>query len=244
MINKSAVVDTDRVGERVRIDAFALVHEGVVVGDDVVIHAHTVIGPGVVLGDGVEVHPGAYLGKEPKSPGTLLRPPVYERNLTVGAHTQIGPNVVIYYDVEIGERSLIGDGASIREQSRIGSECKIGPNTTLNYNVHMSDGSQVSQLVHVAGNTFIGRRVFIAAGVSTANDNLFGRSVPSDAQRVGPRIEDNCRIGPGAVLLPGVKVGPDAIVGAGAVVSRDVQPGTLVLGVPARFARNLREGER
>lgn len=239
-----AVVNTDRLGSNVRIEAFALVHADAVIGDDVVIHAHAVIAAGVVLGDGVEVYPGAFVGKEPKAPGTLLRAPVYEAQVTIGAHSLIGPNAIIYYDVEIGERTLIGDGASIREQCRIGRECKIGPNAAFNYNVQMGDGSQVSQLTHVAGNTVIGRRVFIAAGVSMANDRCFGRAVPDELQRIGPRVEDGCRIGPGAVLLPGVKIGPDAIVGAGAVVDNDVPTGTLALGVPARFARHLRDEER
>ena len=244
MIHKSAIVETDRIGNNVRIDAFALVHPGTVIGDDVVIHAHAVVSPGVVLGDGVEVYPGAFVGKEPKAPGTLLRPPVYEPRVTIAANSLIGPNAVIYYDVDIGERTLIGDGVSIREQCRIGRGCKIGPNATLNYNVRVGDGSQVSNLVHAAGNTVIGRRVFIAAGVSMANDNHFGRAPQNEAQRIAPRVEDDCRIGPGAVLLPEVVIGRNAIVGAGAVVSKDVQSGTLVMGVPARFVRHLNTEER
>jgi acetyltransferase-like isoleucine patch superfamily enzyme len=57
---------------------------------------------------------------------------------------------------------------------------------------------------------------------------------------VGPRIATKANIGAGACLLPGVHVGEGAIVGAGSVVTRDVEPFTLVKGIPARFFRNLK----
>lgn len=226
-------------GSDCTISTQATIQEEVEIGCRVVIHAHACVYRGTVIGDDCEINPGAFLGKEPKAPGTLLREPEFKRRIVLGDSVLIGPNAVIYYDVQIGNRSLIGDGVSMREQCHIGQRVKIGPNTTLNYNVRIGDDSQISQLVHVAGNTMIGNRVFIAAGVSMANDNSFGRSGDAEVRRDGPRIDDDCNIGPGAVLLPGVRIGRSAIIGAGAVVSRDVAPATLVMGVPARFVRQL-----
>lgn len=223
------------------ISPLALIEPGVRLGRRVIIHPFACLYAGSEIGDDCEINPGAFVGKAPKAPGTLLRPLRFEPRLVLGDSVLIGPHAVIYYDVEIGARTLIGDGVSIREQCRIGARVKIGPNATLNYNVQVGDDSQISNLVHVAGNTRIGRRVFIAAGVSMANDNSFGRASAEPIRRDGPWIDDDCRIGPGAVLLPGVHIGPRAIVGAGAVVSRDVAPDTLVMGVPARPVRTLDE---
>ncbi len=235
-ISKLAVVETDSIGENVSIGEFAVIREGVKIGNDVVIHPHVVVQSGVSIGDGVEIFPGAYVGKEPKGAGALSRQPVFERRLIIGAHTSIGPNAIIYYDVEIGEMTLIGDGASIREQCRIGAHCLISRYVTINYNSRVGDGTKIMDLTHVTGNCTIGREVFISTGVGMANDNALGRDGYRDLL-VGPSIGDRAMVGAGALLLPGVVIGEGAIVAAGAVVTKGVEPGTVVMGVPARFIR-------
>jgi hypothetical protein len=73
---------------------------------------------------------------------------------------------------------------------------------------------------------------------------VFTQEFPS-LQRFGPiHIDDNCFIGTGAVLMPGVRIGPNAIVGAGSVVTRDVPPGGVFAGVPARKVADLEDYKR
>ena len=240
MISAHAVVLTDTIGPGVKIAEFAVVREGVHLGKDVTIHPHVTIEPGVNIEDGVEIFPGAYLGKEPKGVGATSRTVTFERHLRVGRGSSIGPNAVIFYDVEIGAETLIGDGASIREQCRIGTHCLISRYVTVNYNTMIGDRTRIMDSTHITGNCIIGNDVFISTLVATVNDNEMVLRSYAESKIVGPRIDDNVSIGAGACLLPGVHVGKGAIVGAGSVVTKDVESYTIVMGVPARLTRRLR----
>jgi acetyltransferase-like isoleucine patch superfamily enzyme len=234
MISKFAIVESDRIGSGVRIGEFAIIRKGATLGDGAVIHPHVVIGPGVEVGAGAEVFPGAVLGKEPKGAGASARAIAFRARVLVGPGCSIGPHAVLFYDVEIGAGTLLGDGASVREQSRIGQKCIISRYVTLNYEVTVGDGVKIMDNTHITGKTWVGHRAFISTGVSTANDNALGHNGYNDGSIRGPRIEEEAMVGANAILLPGVVIGRGAVVAAGAVVTRDVAPGSVVMGIPAR----------
>jgi acetyltransferase-like isoleucine patch superfamily enzyme len=73
--------------------------------------------------------------------------------------------------------------------------------------------------------------------VQTTNDNFMGRTEQRHELRKGPTIRRGARVGAGAILCPGVEIGEEAFVGAGAVVVKDVQPRVVVVGNPARVLR-------
>ena len=118
-ISKLAVVETDRIGSNVTIGEFSVVRKGAVLGDDVVIHPHVVIESDVTIGKGTEIFPSTYIGKEPKGAGATARNLDFIREVAIGEHCCVGPNAVIYCDVQIGDSTLVGDAASIREKSRV-----------------------------------------------------------------------------------------------------------------------------
>ena len=137
LISPHAVVKTQHIGNNVTIGEFAVIRDGVEIGDNVVIHPHVVIESGVTIGDNVEIFPGAYLGKVPKGAGVLTRPPVYKPSIKIGRDCSIGPHAVLFYDVELADKVLLGDGASIREGTRVGSRSVIGRYVTVNYNTEL-----------------------------------------------------------------------------------------------------------
>jgi acetyltransferase-like isoleucine patch superfamily enzyme len=84
--------------------------------------------------------------------------------------------------------------------------------------------------------------VFIGPGVVTTNDDTMGRHPAGDPLR-GALLRRGCRVGGGAVLVPGVEIGEEAFVAAGAVVTRDVGPREVVMGVPARVVRRVPDAD-
>jgi acetyltransferase-like isoleucine patch superfamily enzyme len=236
-ISAWAVVETEAIGAAVTIAEFAVVRPDVTIGNRVVIHPHVVIESGARIGDNVEIFPGAYIGKAPKGAGALSRAPRFEAWVDIGADCSIGPHAVIFYDVSVGEGTLLGDGASIREQSRIGSKTVIGRYV----NTRIGDRVRVQDHTWLAGNMTIEDDVFISGCVGTSNDNAIGRNGYDGSPMLGPTIARGAAIGLGANLLPGVRIGVGAVVGAGAVVTKDVPDGALVMGVPAEIRRRLKE---
>jgi acetyltransferase-like isoleucine patch superfamily enzyme len=239
VISPHAIVQTAEVGVNTRIEEFAVVRDGAVIGRDVCIHPHVVIETGVRIGDGVEIFPGSYIGKTPKGAGATARAIRFEPRVVIGRGSSVGPNAVVFYDVEIGTDSLVGDGASIREQCRIGSNCLISRHVTINYHAVIGDRTRIMDLTHITGNCVIGNDVFISVLVSTANDNEMVQRAYVEGKTTGPTIADRASIGEGACLLPGVRIGEGAMVAAGAVVVRDVDAHSLVMGAPARHVRFL-----
>ena len=134
--------------------------------------------------------------------------------------------------MEIGDHTLVGDSASIREGARIGSRCIVSRCVTFNYEVTVGDDVKIMDCTHLTGGTQIGDGAFVSILVATTNDNQPTR--PGDRTLAGPRIEAGATVGAGAILLPGVVIGSNATVAAGAVVTRDVPMGSTVMGVPAR----------
>jgi acetyltransferase-like isoleucine patch superfamily enzyme len=235
-----SVIETDHIGSNVRVDEFSIIRHGAAIGDNVIIHPHVVIEAGVVIGNDVEIFPGTYIGKEPKGAGVTARPISFQPQVTIGDACVIGPHAVIFYDVEVGHHTLIGDGASLREQVRIGHHCLISRYVTINYNTSIGNHTNILDLTHITGNCTIGDNVFISVLVSTANDNNIVDRAYEGKTILGPQIGNNVTIGVGAILLPEVRIEEGAFVAAGAVVTKNVAAYDMVMGIPAKVARNLR----
>ena len=231
MTSQHAVIETDAIGARSRIGEFAVIRAGAVLGDDVTIHPHAIVESGVTLEDGVEVFPHAYVGRPPTRSRALTRQPRSGGEVRIGTGTSVGVHACVWTDVVIGPECLVGDYASIREQSRIGSTCLIGAYVGVD-RARVGDRTKLIGYSVVAGE--VGADVFVALMVGVAIDNSFGRSGQDTAEVRGPTIRDRAAVGVGANLLPVVQIGYDAIVGAGSLVTKDVEDGALVMGVPAR----------
>ena len=191
-----------------------------------------VIYPGTVVGEGCVIQDGAILGK-PTLRGSQDGAP-----LVIGDGVVIGAQAIVFAGAEIGNDCVIGDQAYVRERTRIGERTLIGRGSAVDNDVVIGARVSVQTSCYVTGFSVIEDDVFFGPGASTTNDDTMGRHGPDYALR-GATLRRACRIGGSAVLCPGVEVGEEAFVAAGAVVTRDVPPRGVVMGVPARVVREV-----
>jgi UDP-2-acetamido-3-amino-2,3-dideoxy-glucuronate N-acetyltransferase len=211
-----------------------LLGDGVAIPDSVEIGGHVVIHAGTELGEDVVVQDGAILGK-PLALGARSRasrealPP-----LVVAGGARICAGAVVLAGARIGPRAMVGDRAHVRERAVVGEESTIGTASAVDNDVEVGARVKVQTGCYLTAFSRVEDDVFVAPGVITSNDPTAGRG----HELRGAVLRRACRIGAGAVLLPAIEVGEEAFVAAGAVVTRDVPPRALVMGVPARHVRD------
>ena len=154
-------------------------------------------------------------------------------NQQIAPDVKLGTGVRIFgfvnlYGCEIGDETKIGTFVEIQKGAKIGRRCKVSSHTFICEGVTLED------------------EVFLGHGVMFTNDRFpratnvdGGLQTEADWQCVRTLVKRGAAIGSGATLLCGITVGERAIVGAGAVVTKDVPPGTIVAGNPAKVLRKL-----
>jgi acetyltransferase-like isoleucine patch superfamily enzyme len=203
------------------------------------IAATAVVFPGTQLGRDVVIEDHAVAGKQPTlgRASTARRDPLPPLVVREGASILAG--AIVFAGTELTAGVIVGDQACIRERVVIGEGTVIGAGALVENNVMIGARCRIQAGVYITAYTTIEDDVFIAPRVVTTNDNYMGRSERRHAERRGPTIRRGARIGGGAVLLPGIEIGEEAFVGAGAVVLRDVPPRAVVVGNPARQIREV-----
>jgi UDP-2-acetamido-3-amino-2,3-dideoxy-glucuronate N-acetyltransferase len=219
-----------------------LLGEGVIVPDDAELGAYVVIHAGTAIGAGVRIQDGAVLGKPPafgaRSKASREEPPP----LVVAEGATIGADALVAAGAAIGPAAMVGDMAHVRERAAIGRESLVGSRCSIDNDVVIGARVRIQTGAYITAFSELEDDVFVAPYVVTSNDRTAGRRPPQSPLR-GARLRRGCRVGAGAVLLPGVEVGEEAFVGAGAVVTRNVAPRSLVVGSPARHVREVGPAE-
>lgn len=149
----------------------------------------------------------------------------------IGDDATVRAGTIVYTDVVIGDDFTTGHNALIREDTVIGDDVLVGTDTVIDGSCTIGSHVSLQTGVYVPTNTDIGSQVFVGPRAVLTNDPY---PVRRDAPLDGPSLDDHVSIGANATLLPGVSVGRGSFVAAGAVVTEDVPPETLAVGVPAR----------
>jgi acetyltransferase-like isoleucine patch superfamily enzyme len=199
------------------------------IGVNVVIYSGTVVEDGVTLQDGVVLGKPAVLAPHSTAPRGDAGPLVVERGATVCT------GAVVFAGARIGPGAIVGDQAHVRERAVIGERTVIGRGSALGTETVVGARVRVQTSVWLTSWATVEDDVFVGPGVITMNDDTMSR-MPAGMPLRGPILRRACRVGGGALLTPGVEIGEEAFVAAGAVVTADVPPRTRVMGVPARAA--------
>jgi acetyltransferase-like isoleucine patch superfamily enzyme len=207
------------------------------------IHETAIVYPGTVLGEGVRVLEHAVVGKQPTlSPrSTAKREPLPPAE--IGAGTIVSTGAVVFAGTTIGERVILGDQSCVRERVTVGDDVVIGRGSLVENDTTIGAMTKIQAEAYITAYSTLEEHVFIAPCVVTTNDNYMGRTEKRHGLIKGPTIRRGARVGGGAILLPGIEIGEDAFVGAGAVVTKDVEPRMLVVGSPARVLRAVHYDE-
>src|SRR3972149_4137408 len=180
------------------------------------VHPTATVYPGTVLGDGVTVLENAVVGKQPAlSPrSTAKREPLPPAEIGDGS-----TGAIVFAGSRIGARVILGDQSCVRERVTMGDDVVLGRGSLVENDTTIGTMTRIQAEGYITAYSTLEEHVFIAPGVVTTNDNFMGRTEQRHALRKGPTIRRGARVGGGAVLLPGIEVGEEAFVGAGAVVT-------------------------
>jgi acetyltransferase-like isoleucine patch superfamily enzyme len=177
--------------------------------------------------------PSSDLRPSDLAPGLLLG-----EDVEIGDGTIIGGHAIIHSGVRIGAGARVGDHAQIRDGARIGAGAVVGSFTSIDPEVTIGERSSIQTRCYITGGTVIEDDVFVGPGVTLTNDNTMDRH-EAEFQLRGAMLRRACRVGGGVVVCPGVEIGEEAGVAGGAVVTNDVEPRAVMVGVPARKIREV-----
>jgi acetyltransferase-like isoleucine patch superfamily enzyme len=228
----------------VRVDPRApglVLGESVSIGEDVVFGANVVVHDEVVIGDGCVLEDQAILGKRPRLAARSSARGEVGR-LVLGERVTVCAGAILFAGATVAVDAIIGDQAFVRERSRIGAGSVIGRGSAVDNDVLVGARVRVQTGVYLTAFTVLEDEVFVGPCVTTTNDHTMSRHGPEETLR-GPTLRRACRVGGGAVLTPGVEIGEEAFVAAGAVVTGDIPARAVAMGVPARVVREVPEGD-
>jgi len=220
-----------------------LLGDGVVVGDDVVFGANVIVYDDTVVGDGCFVQDGAVLGKVPSLSPTSTAKRGELAPLVLGAGCVISTGAVVCRGTKLGAGCILGDYAGVRERCVLGERVVIGRGSVVENDTTIGDFTKIQTDAYITAYMTIEERCFIAPCVQTTNDNFMGRTEKRHALIKGATIRRGARVGGGVVLCPGVEIGEEAFIAAGAVVTKDAPARKVLMGVPARVVRDVPEDE-
>lgn len=240
------------MGEKIVCGKKCLIGENVKFGENVVLGNNCQIEDNVTLGDNVYV-----------DSNTIIRSNVtIEKGASIGANCIIGEYLMDFYQdhqkhvhpLMIGENALIRSGTIIYGDCVIGSHFQTGHNVTIREKAQIGDNVSVGTLSDIQGNCKIGNYVRLHSNVHIGQLSIIDDFVwifpyvvltndptPPSEHFVGVHVCSFAIVATNAIVMPGITIGQDSLIGAGAIVTKDVEPYMVAVGNPAKSISDVRK---
>lgn len=205
------------IGQNVRIGDNTVIYDNVTIGDNSVIANDCIIG---------EPLADYYHNKQYQNPGTIIGP-----NSLIRSHS------IIYASVKTEDGFVTGHRVTIREKTAFGKHCHVGTLSDIQGYTEFGDYCRLHSSVHICQHSKIGNYVFIYPFTVFTNDP----HPPSNYNNKGPEVGDYTQIAVHAIIHPGVKIGSNCLIGAGANVLHDVPNFSVFAGNPAKYIGDVEE---
>ena len=189
------------------------------ISEDVILHGK------VNLGTGTMVEGNVILGNQE------------DGVVSIGENSLIRSGTVIYSNVKIGKNFKTGHNVLIRENTEIGDDVLLGTNSVVDGNCKIGSRVKIQTNVYITAYTIIEDDVFFGPCSVTTNDKY----MEYGSELKGPVIKKGAKIGANSTVFPGITIGESAVIGAGAVVTKDVANSDTVVGNPARSMKVVTE---
>lgn len=164
----------------------------------------------------------------------------FQEETIIGDNALIRAGTIIYGGSRIGKNFQTGNKTNIREFNVIRDDVSIGTLAVIEHHVEIGNGVRIHSQAFIPEYTVLEDGCWIGPNVVLTNSK-YPRSINSKESLLGVRVMKNAIIGANSTLLPGIKIGEFAFVGAGSVVTKDVMSKTVVAGNPARVIKNISE---
>ena len=161
-----------------------------------------------------------------------------------GNKVRVGHFVIIDENCKIGNNVMIGHGTVIRSNVSIGNNTVIGHNVVIEADTVIKNHVTIQSQCHITKNATIMNRCFFGPKAMCINTYHISHGRDFKPELQGPYFEFGCRIGAGAKIMPGIRLGRECEIGVGAVVTKDCQAFRTYLGVPAKLKRIVKKDER
>jgi len=228
-----------KTGKNFSCGQFCVIEKNVVIGNDAALGHNVVIKEGTKLGNSIVIGDNTVIGKQPlRSKRSIFKSGKIYAPAALGDECLIGAHVVVYAGTEIANNVLIADSAAVREDVKIGEYTIIGRSCTVENFTTIGRKCKLETNSYITAYSVLEDFCFIAPGVVTTNDNYLGRTEERFKHFKGVTIRKGGRIGGGAVILPGLEIGEDAIIAAGSVVTKNVPARQIFAGIPAKYFKD------
>ena len=222
-----------KFGENVTLGCNCIIEDNVKIGDNSYIDSNTIIRSDVSLGNGSFIGSNSIVGEYWMD--FCIDRQKHQHPLVIGDKALIRSGSIIYAGSVIGDNFQTGHQVTIREKAQIGDNVSVGTLSDIQGNCKIGNYVRLHSNVHIGQLSVIDDFVWIFPYVVLTND-----PTPPSENFVGVHVHSFAIVATGSVIMPGLDIGQDCLVGAGAIVTKSVDPYAVVVGNPAKQISDVR----